>query len=135
MRVIEERFTLFPATPKNKRLDNYTLWLTGPRAFTEAVRRFEKRAPISNYTIEIKDPCFFGNYHVMSSKECLQKAFLIHHYEGSWKKKWNKNQKRWKVPLDVIRNTSNSQYLAMYSVMLATQQVNDILKSDYQITK
>lgn len=133
MRVIQERFTLFPATPRNQKLDNYTLWLTGPRAFTEAVRRYQRGK--NTYTLTIKDSCFFGNYHVMSSPECIQKAFLIHHYEGSWKKKWNQQQKRWKMPLEIIKNTSNSQYLALYSVMLATQQVNDILKSDHQITK
>ena len=127
MRVIQERFRLFPSTPNNKKIDNYTLWLTGPRAFTEAVSRYEK---LHEIPLTIKDPCFFGNYHVAKSKECLEKAFLIHHYEGSWKNNWRKHQKKWNVPLDVIQATSNSQYLALYSVMLATQQINDILKND-----
>jgi mannosyltransferase OCH1-like enzyme len=93
IRVIQERNRRKPCTPAACLDDKYTLWLTGPLAFTEGVIRYQYMYPENPLTIY--DECVFGNYRVYYDQTCRSTAVLFHHYDGSWKKKWNKSERRW----------------------------------------
>jgi mannosyltransferase OCH1-like enzyme len=146
--VIEERMRKQPCTKNLSQDDRYTLWLTGPRAFTEAIKRYTKKYP--KQPITIKDVCYLGGENVFYNKDCLKKAFLLHHYEGSWKKKWNDNNKKWFMPAkhqsiegftsQIEKNgkvgygigyyndlnwTDKAYFIALLAIIVATENIHD----------
>ena len=109
LRVIQERNRIQPCTPDACRDDKYTLWLTGPLAFTEGVIRYQSMFPETPLTIY--DECVFGNYRVHYDPHCRSTAVLLHHYDGSWKKDWKSSQKRWMPSGGDKRNKTNKLHV------------------------
>ena len=105
LNVIAERYQEKPCTVDLVSKDNYTYWLTGPLAFTMGIIRFLRKKDIVN-TITLRDKCYFGNYEVYYNKKCLDKAVLLHHYDGSWKKGWKNKDKKWYIPKNTIKNSN-----------------------------
>ena len=72
-------------------IDTLTLWKTGPMLFTEYMMKHYKKDPKS---ITIHEKCTFGAYDM--TPMCLKKAYLVHHFDGSWKKHWNEHLRKFK---------------------------------------
>ncbi len=108
LNVIRERFQLKPCTLERISKNEYTYWLTGPQAFTEGVTRFLNK---NNrlYTITIKGKCYFGSQFVYYNKKCLDKAILLHHYEGSWKQSHTKKDSKWYLPKNLLGTSSKAK--------------------------
>ena len=70
--------------------DNIVLWKTGPARFTEYLLRAKKQ---DDKAVTIHPRCTFGAYDLSSA--CLSKAYLIHHFDGSWKENWQERFKLW----------------------------------------
>ena len=139
VRVIEERMKLQPCTKKLSEDDRYTLWLTGPRAFTEAMSRYAKKYPKNPITV--KDMCYLGSYNAFYDKDCLKKAFLLHHYDGSWKKQWGENSKKWLMPATIegfsefeeptvdTNWSDNIYFISLLAVIVATESIYSNIQS------
>ena len=72
-------------------IDTLTLWKTGPMLFTEYMMKHYNKDPKS---ITIHEKCTFGAYDMTPT--CLKKAYLVHHFDGSWKKNWNEHLRKFK---------------------------------------
>lgn len=111
LQVVKERMELIPPmhvsrAPGQDRT-KYTLWLTGPRAFTEGVSRFVKDMCQGDlwhddsivrgiheaypWSIEILDVGYLGGRQKNIREN---EIFLMHHYLGSWKKQVNNPKKK-----------------------------------------
>jgi mannosyltransferase OCH1-like enzyme len=141
VKVIQERMDKQPCTKKLSEDDRYTLWLTGPRAFTEGLKRFSDKYP--KKPITVKDMCYFGSTNAFYNKDCLNKAFLLHHYDGSWKNQWKAGSKKWFMPakLPTIEGFSEhdnhegdlnwadtTYFIALLAVIVATETIYDSLQ-------
>ena len=66
--------------------DVQTLKVTGPQAFTAAVRTILRTDPNS---IEVHEPGVFGAYRMhLQPAHMRNKAYLTHHFHGEWKEYW-----------------------------------------------
>ena len=72
--------------------DTLTLWKTGPMLFTEYVMKHHKKDPKS---VTIHEKCTLGAYDL--TPKCLEKAYLVHHFDGSWKKDWSEHLQKFKT--------------------------------------
>lgn len=93
LEVIQARNRREPCSLDASQRDGYTLWLTGPLAFTKGIDNYHELYPES--PIRIYEGCVFGNYDVFRSTKCRAKAVLLHHYDGAWKHEWGAKQKQW----------------------------------------
>ena len=127
LNVIAERYQEKPCTIDLVGKDNYTYWLTGPLAFTMGIIRFLRKKDTIN-TLTIKDKCYFGNYEVYYNKKCLEKAVLLHHYDGSWKNGWENKDKKWYIPKNTIKNSNkdNNKTKTPNNIEHFTNNVNKI---------
>jgi mannosyltransferase OCH1-like enzyme len=64
-----------------------TLWLTGPYVFSDYILKIPKQS------IHVYPRCTFGSYD--TTEKCRSKGYLIHGFEGSWKKNWGDSNKRY----------------------------------------
>ena len=68
--------------------DEQVLHMTGPQAFTAAVRRVQARHPGS---IQVQAPGALGMYNIhLLPPEYQEMAYLVHHFYGTWKKHWKR---------------------------------------------
>lgn len=66
--------------------DVQTLEVTGPRAFTVAVRKVLRTSPAS---IQVHQPGVFGMYRMHQQPAHVRdQAYLTHHFNGEWKEYW-----------------------------------------------
>ena len=70
--------------------DDLVIWKTGPALFTEYLLRAKKQ---DDKAVTIHPRCTFGAYDLSSA--CLDKAYLVHHFDGSWKENWQESFKLW----------------------------------------
>jgi mannosyltransferase OCH1-like enzyme len=77
-----------PLRPQDR--DHLVLWETGPALFTEYLLKENKRSPGA---VTIHPRCTFGAYDLSSA--CLKQAYLVHHFDGSWKTQWDPKYKLW----------------------------------------
>jgi mannosyltransferase OCH1-like enzyme len=93
LEVIRERFQLLPAKlfPKTQSElgDVYTLWLTGPQAFTAGVNRYFQQ--YSRQGVLEVNSALLGS---MGGRHRQTNPYLIHHYQGSWKNNWKNRRHR-----------------------------------------
>lgn len=83
---IEDRLQEKPCHPNNEFDENYTLWLTGPQVVTAAIKEFLQEPQFM--TLTFLNPGYLGNcsnHTIVDRKSCLQKAYLDHHYAGTWR--------------------------------------------------
>ena len=88
--------------------------------------------------------CYLGSYNAFYNKDCLKKAFLLHHYDGSWKKKWDKNSQKWFMPAhlpfiegfgesyqeqDDTNWSDNIYFIALLAVICATETITTSLQT------
>ena len=68
-------------------VDEQVLHVTGPKAFTAAVRRCTEEHP--SRKIRVEKPGVLGMYNIHWLPKPIQdKAYLVHHFRGTWKKHW-----------------------------------------------
>ena len=126
--IIERRYQLVPPesfmSGGQQITDSYTLWLTGPRAFTSAVTQY--LASYGNQGILELDASLLGNYQSFRTK---QRPYLIHHYQGSWKQHWN--HQKWKLPRrNQKKNKPPSEAITNLSAAVVIQALRDLFSTD-----
>lgn len=84
--------------------DDHTLWLTGPFIFSDIIMKHTSHVTESD-NIKIYPRCTLGSFD--TTTECLNKAYLLHTFEGSWKdntKPYKFNLKKIKrIPFKLVR--------------------------------
>lgn len=78
------------AKPRDRHPDLWVLYSTGPHAFTEGVRRVLRKEP---HRMQVHDVCEFGAFRPDLVPGCEERAYLSHHFEGSWKVEWSEDLK------------------------------------------
>lgn len=61
--------------------NNQVLWLTGPYVWTKYIEKYKS-------SIKIYKRCIFGSYDIR--KNCVDKSYILHQFNGSWKNNWKK---------------------------------------------
>ena len=87
--VVRHNFLKGKPVPSTHR-DDMVIWKTGPGVFTEQLLRAKKE---DDAAVTIHPRCTFGAYDL--SAACLRKAYLVHHFDGSWKAQWEERFKLW----------------------------------------
>ena len=76
IQIRSESLQLDPESPET---DHATLWLTGPLVFSYVITRSANKS-----SIKIHPRCTFGSFD--TSESCQKLAYLVHGFQGSWKK-------------------------------------------------
>lgn len=83
---IDDRLQERPCHENNEFDEDYTLWLTGPGVMTDTIKAFLQEPQFMD--IHFVEPGYLGNCsnHLITDRNtCLQKAYLDHHYAGTWR--------------------------------------------------